>query len=71
MPDQPWDEWVVELFDSEFCAECGGDAEHHEPWIFMGNWFAHCIYPPGDDDSGTWHPVIADFRRNYDEGGER
>lgn len=40
-----WDQFITELFAEEYCAECGGDSQHHEPAIFMGNWFAHCIQP--------------------------
>ncbi len=38
------DEWLEELFEFEFCAECGGDAEDHEVCIVpgMGTYFARC-----------------------------
>lgn len=52
--------WLVELFEYEYCAECGGDAEHHTAVPLFGNWFARCDYPP--DDDGNYHPVIASFR---------
>lgn len=37
-----WEQFADELFADEYCAECSGDAEHHEPWLVAGNWFAHC-----------------------------
>jgi hypothetical protein len=39
---QTYEEWVEELFRYEYCDECGGDVEDHEPWFIMGHWFAHC-----------------------------
>jgi hypothetical protein len=41
-PTPPWDEWVAELFADAYCDECLGDVEDHEPWVVLGNWFAHC-----------------------------
>ena len=38
-------EWATKLFEDENCCECGGDVEDHEPWIVLGNWFAHCKAP--------------------------
>ena len=39
------DEWLEDLFEFEFCAECGGDAEDHEVCIVpgMGTFFARCL----------------------------
>jgi hypothetical protein len=39
---ETWAEWVARLFEDEYCAECFGDVEDHEPWVVMGHWFAHC-----------------------------
>ena len=38
------EEWLEDLFEFEYCAECGGDAEDHEVCIVpgMGTYFAHC-----------------------------
>jgi hypothetical protein len=38
-------EWLDDLFEFEFCAECGGDAEDHEVCIVpgMGTFFARCL----------------------------
>lgn len=58
------EEWMKRLFSDEYCCECGGDAEHHDAVLVMGNWFAQCIYPP--DDDGNRHPIIAEFRKNAD-----
>jgi hypothetical protein len=33
----PAAEWLAETFEFEYCAECGGDAEHHTAIPFMGN----------------------------------
>ena len=54
-------DWLAELFESEYCAECGGDAEHHTAVPFLGNWFARCDYPC-DDETGAVHPIITKFR---------
>lgn len=51
--------WLAELFETEYCEECGGDAEHHTAVPFMGNWFARCDYPA----KGKMHPVIEAFHR--------
>ena len=48
---QTWDEWAAELFEWEFCNECGGDVEDHDPLVFMGNWFAKCKNG-GTDEEG-------------------
>lgn len=63
VPAQPWDEWVAELFEYEFCENCGGDAAHHEPRIVLGNWFAYCRFPP-DEETGEWHPFIKAYHSN-------
>ncbi len=52
--------FLHELFEYEFCAECGGDAQHHTAVPFMGNWFARCDCPCADD--GSLHPAIAQYR---------
>jgi hypothetical protein len=50
------DEWLEDLFEFEFCAECGGDAEDHEVCIVpgMGTFFARCLRAGESktDDSG-------------------
>ena len=38
----PADVWLAELFQFEFCEECGHDAEDHIAVPFLGNWFAIC-----------------------------
>ena len=48
-------EWLEDLFEFEYCAECGGDAEDHEVCIVpgMGTYFARCLRtgePEADDD---------------------
>lgn len=53
--------WLEELFETEFCAECHGDAEHHDAIPLLGNWFARCRHSPADD--GTPHPVVQAFHR--------
>jgi hypothetical protein len=44
--------WLRDLFEFEFCAECGGDAEDHEVCAVpgMGTYFAKCLKPPLDHD---------------------
>ena len=58
----PADEWLAELFECEYCAECGGTHRHHTAVPFFGNWFARCDFPPAEDDDATPHPVIQDYR---------
>lgn len=47
-----WQEFAEELFEFEYCSECGGDVEDHERRIVLGNWFAYCTNKVLDD--GTW-----------------
>lgn len=56
----PPDVWLIETFEYEYCAECGGDSCHHTAIPFLGNWFARCDYP--SDDSGNPAPAIAAYR---------
>lgn len=49
------EEWLADLFEFEFCPECGGDAEDHEVCLVpgIGNFFARCRRPdvtPGGDE---------------------
>lgn len=60
----PPHEWLAELFETEYCAECGGDACHHTAIPFLGNWFARCDHAPSDD--GTPAPVIQEYRAAHD-----
>ena len=39
-------EWVNQLFEFEYCSECGGDIKDHIVIEFMGNWFARCKPKP-------------------------
>lgn len=67
-PYQTPEEFLEHLFRDEYCAECGGDAEHHavlSNFPFMGTFFAKCKFEP--DDEGNWHPVIRQFREEEDE----
>lgn len=57
---RPPADWLREQFEFEFCAECGGDAQHHTAVPLMGNWFARCDHAP--DDNGEFHSVIRQFR---------
>ena len=54
MSESP-EEWLGRLFEFEFCAECGGDAEDHEVCIVpgMGTYFARCLRAVvGDETDG-------------------
>jgi hypothetical protein len=44
--------WLRDLFEYEYCSECGGDAEDHEVCVVpgIGTFFARCSKPPLDDD---------------------
>lgn len=35
-------EWADEMFEFEYCSECGKDKEDHFILPFNGNWFAKC-----------------------------
>ena len=44
-----WKEFATLLFEFEYCAECGGDVQDHEPCIGpFGLWFARCKRDPQD-----------------------
>lgn len=58
----PAEKWLQEQFEDEFCSQCGGDAKHHTVIIVMGNWSAHCDYPP--DKNGNHHTVVQAYRKN-------
>lgn len=49
---EPHDEWLRRLFEYEYCAECGGDAEDHEVCLVLGNYFARCKHDPFADTTG-------------------
>jgi len=34
--------WGKELFECEYCAECGKDYDEHDYVLFLGHWFARC-----------------------------
>jgi len=56
------DQWLTDLFEYEFCSECGGDAEHHRVILSpVGNRFAQCQYPR--DEDGCRNPVIKEFHK--------
>ncbi len=61
------DEWLAELFEFEYCAECEGDAQHHTvcggPF---GNFFARCDFPMSAETNWERHPVIAAYRKVND-----
>ena len=39
---QSFEEWAKQLFEFEYCADCGGDWYDHKPNILLDNWFARC-----------------------------
>ena len=40
-------EFLDDLFEYEYCAECGGDTEHHSVVLdVLGLFHAHCRRPP-------------------------
>jgi len=43
--DQTPEEWLEQLFEYEYCAECGGDVADHEVCLVpgIGNYFARCL----------------------------
>ena len=42
-------EWLEQLFEYEYCDECGKDAEDHQAVPFMGGWFACCLKPEEEE----------------------
>lgn len=63
LPSDP-DQWLAELFEYEYCHECGGDACHHTAVTVAGLPFARCDYPP--DDDGEYHRIVKQYRENQD-----
>lgn len=45
-------DWLAELFEFEWCAECGRGAAGHTAVPFMGNWFGRCDHAPQFDGEG-------------------
>jgi hypothetical protein len=45
MTSETPEEWLERLFEFEYCAECGGDAEDHEVCLVpgIGTYFARCL----------------------------
>ena len=45
--DETPEEWLENLYEFEFCQECGFDAEDHEVCIVpvTGSYFARCLRP--------------------------
>ena len=40
-------EFLEDLFEYEYCAECGGGTEHHSVVLdVLGLFHAHCLKPP-------------------------
>jgi hypothetical protein len=39
-------QWLIDLFEFDYCCECGGDAEDHLPMQFLGHPFAMCKWTP-------------------------
>lgn len=37
-----FEEWATDLFEYEYCSDCGGDTKDHLPGVMLGNWFAIC-----------------------------
>ena len=43
-------EWAEQLFEFEYCNECGGDVEDHNYVLLMGHWFAVCKNEGNNND---------------------
>jgi hypothetical protein len=45
--DETPEAWLEQLFEFEYCAECGGDACDHEVCLVpgIGTYFARCTRP--------------------------
>lgn len=59
----PAKQFLRETFEYEYCAECGGDTQHHVAVIVLGNWFAMCRYAPTQETDWKQHPVITRFHK--------
>jgi len=57
------EEWLGRLFEYEYCAECGGDAEDHVVCLVpgMGTYFARCR-------TASVHTTHPDDGRSADRG---
>lgn len=60
-------QFLAELFEFEYCAECEGDAQHHTVCLTpMGTLFARCDYPMQAETGWEQHPVIKAYRAERD-----
>jgi len=62
--DEKPEQWLADLFEFEFCLECGGDVEDHDVCLVpgIGNYFARCRRPDLTQ-GGDGSPYIRDGRR--------
>jgi hypothetical protein len=61
-PQQTPKEFLEHLFYDEYCAECGGDVQHHQvTYALFDLPFAFCRFPP-NEENGAFHPTILAFR---------
>jgi hypothetical protein len=63
-------EWLDMMFEFEYCAECGGDADDHDCInSAVGTFFARCKYPRSDTLSDEeMQEELACRRKNQDQG---
>ena len=54
------EKWLEDLFEFEYCGECGGDAEDHEVCIVpgIGNYFARCLRVDDDETDADAHNTV-------------
>jgi hypothetical protein len=69
MPDTDPAQWLIDLFEYEYCAECGGDAQHHTVVSVLDNPFARCDYPT--DADGRQNIIVAAYRDGVAVGRDR
>lgn len=64
--------FLANLFEFEYCAECGGDADDHNAVPFLGNWFAKCRHPLPDNlsDADAEAEAELEARRERQEAGK-
>ena len=60
--------WLEQLFEFEFCAECGGDAEDHVVCLVpgIGNYFARCLR---EDVASSSETRVRPHRNEHDTSG--
>jgi hypothetical protein len=65
--NEPPHEWLRQLFEFEYCPECGGDAEDHDVILVLGNYFARCSRSPFADITGSVRTVPSPIEQDDED----